>query len=332
MSNKILHACITHNPSQTDYNKNESLKNYKGSMAAFQKGTTWAVDAEIKISFIKGLVTFQNSSYDSNYSKDKADWVEKVIRTKIDPIVGLKFIWDVPESEGDIRISFIEKLGAFSYVGTQALNSQKNEMTMNLGWLDRNRNGAVVIHEFGHALGMIHEHQREDADLVWNKEVVYRTMAEPPHKWSRRDVDSQIFSQNELSSFNGSEYDKYSIMHYIYPNEFFLNNPNLKNITKLSKIDVEWLNKIYPGGNEVGSNGGNEGGSNGGNEAGSNGGNEVGSKGGNVKDFFKKNWFEILLGIIILLLIALLFKRVLPLALIVCIIGIVFVIVKNYVM
>ena len=97
------------------------------------------------------------------------------MKKNIVPLVNLSFEWDVPLQNSDVRISFIKSLGSFSYLGTQALQQDKNSITMNLGWTDQDvkssddpilaGTGVNIIHEFGHLLGMIHEHSRADAKI-----------------------------------------------------------------------------------------------------------------------------------------------------------------------
>src|SRR5690242_7229133 len=66
---------------------------------------------------------------------------------------------------GQIRITFRYE-GSWSMIGTTALNRPRDQPTMNFGWLETTTPEIelreVVLHEFGHALGLIHEHQLPD--------------------------------------------------------------------------------------------------------------------------------------------------------------------------
>jgi len=99
---------------------------------------------------------------------------------------------DDPKAE--IRVSFLQP-GSWSYIGTDAIDPQlaPDQPTMNLGWLTKaTRNDEVfrvVLHEFGHALGLIHEHQNPVATIPWNKPAVYDFMKDrriigPRNRWT----------------------------------------------------------------------------------------------------------------------------------------------------
>ena len=59
--------------------------------------------------------------------------------------------------------------GSWSYIGTDASRIPLESFSMNLGFVDQ----STVMHEFGHALGLIHEHQSPfEGGFEWNKEEV----------------------------------------------------------------------------------------------------------------------------------------------------------------
>ncbi|MBA3430063.1 MAG: Tolloid-like protein 1, partial [Actinobacteria bacterium] len=77
-------------------------------------------------------------------------------------------------ADADIRISF-QHSGSWSYIGTDAKTIASNQPTMNYGWLTPTtpyeEYQRVVRHEFGHALGCIHEHQNPAGNIPWDKEA-----------------------------------------------------------------------------------------------------------------------------------------------------------------
>lgn len=300
--NETLYACLTKQPSHEHLTKHYGggdVSNIHIARAAFLNGITWPQNSTIKIAFMKQGFDFESEHHkDSGYTKEKADWVQHIVETNVVPLINLKFEWDVPLQDSDVRISFVKALGSFSYLGIQPvqLKVPKDTITMNLGWTDEDvassdspelaDTGVNIIHEFGHLLGMIHEHSRADADLHWNKSVVYKSLGDPPNNWDKQMCDDQIFKQYALSSFNGSKYDKYSVMHYVFPSKFFKTDPHLVVAKGYSELDKVWINKKYPGKTLVNSEGGD-----------SVGGDSVG--GGNWLD---KNWYLILIGVIICIL------------------------------
>jgi len=109
----------------------------------------------------------------------------------------------------EIRVSFMQQ-GAWAYIGTDALGIPRDQCTVNFGFIDE----ATVLHEFGHVLGCIHEHQHPEAGIPWNKPVVYQYYGGPPNNWSRQLVDTNIFERYSRDITQFSVYDKSSIMHY----------------------------------------------------------------------------------------------------------------------
>ncbi|MDC9723403.1 MAG: M12 family metallopeptidase, partial [Urechidicola sp.] len=121
--------------------------------------------------------------------------------------------------EAQIRIAF-QAPSSWSYIGTDALGVARNLPTINFGWLTDNLPDAdykqVVLHEFGHALGLIHEHQSPAVNIDWNKRYVYWYFWQH-HNWTQADVDHNIFKEFEKSTIRHSDLDVDSIMGYHIP-------------------------------------------------------------------------------------------------------------------
>lgn len=154
------------------------------------------------------------------------------------------------DADAEVRISFQGK-GSWSYIGTDALAIPKNQPTMNFGWLTPQTSddeySRVVIHEFGHALGCIHEHQSPEAEIPWDKEKVYAYYAGPPNFWTREQVDLNLFTHYSRDVSQFSEFDRNSIMLYSIPKEHLTDPSFAVGWNRiLSKTDKSFIGVMYP--------------------------------------------------------------------------------------
>jgi hypothetical protein len=151
----------------------------------------------------------------------------------------------------DIRIAFDEGDGSWSNIGTDALSVDKDEPTMNYGWLNEDsadtEYSRVVKHEFGHALGAIHEHSSPGANIDWNKEAVYRELGGPPNNWPKEVVDHKVFQRYSKTITQYTKFDPKSIMLYPVPARWTNNNKAVGgDNSDLSSMDKEFIKAIYP--------------------------------------------------------------------------------------
>jgi hypothetical protein len=147
-------------------------------------------------------------------------------------------------ADAEIRIAFRPDDGAWSYIGTDCRDIPVDHPTMNLGWQDE----GVVLHEFGHAVGLIHEHQNPLGGIQWNKPQVYKDLGGPPNSWPKEVVDSNMFATYSVDQINGTELDKKSIMLYAIPTTWTLDGFHSEPNEKLSQTDKEFIGseKNYP--------------------------------------------------------------------------------------
>ncbi len=195
--------------------------------AAFEIAKLWTNGKVLHIRFVNG--TAQQKQIVKQFAPM---WTE---------YANLKFVFDdAPTAE--IRIAFNDD-GAWSYIGTDALGIPANQPTMNFGWQDE----GVVLHEFGHLIGMIHEHQNPNSNSIeWNKPAVIKALSGPPNNWDPATIQHNMFDKYSQTQINGSQLDPASVMLYSFPVGWTLNgfhsNPN----EVLSPVDMAFAGKIYP--------------------------------------------------------------------------------------
>jgi serralysin len=149
----------------------------------------------------------------------------------------------------DVRISF-QKGGSWSYIGTECRSIPRREATMNLGWLTAKTSDVeaqrVVLHEFGHALGCIHEHENPRAGIKWNRPAVYGYYAGPPNHWSPEEVDENLFSVYSRDLTVHTKLDPKSIMLYPIDRRHTLDGFHVGLNIELSETDKRFIRKRYP--------------------------------------------------------------------------------------
>lgn len=161
----------------------------------------------------------------------------------------LSFAWGVPGEEADIRITF-EGSGDWSQVGTDARSVKPGWPTMCLGSLafsvDDTEVRQTVLHEFGHALGAIHEHQSPASGIPWDRPAVYEFYSGPPTHWSPNQVEENVITRYNGTLTQYTEFDPESIMIYPIPEELTVGGYSVEWGTELSAMDKEWIGVCYP--------------------------------------------------------------------------------------
>jgi hypothetical protein len=155
--------------------------------------------------------------------------------------------------DAQIRVAFVQDGSSWSGVGTDVLNIDwfpRAEPTMNYGWLTPSSNdeelSRVVLHEFGHALGCIHEHSSPTAQIPWDKEAVYRYYA--ARGWGKDLVDHNIFRRYSRRQTQFTEHDPTSIMQYPVARELTIGGSfEIGLNTRLSETDKRFMAELYPG-------------------------------------------------------------------------------------
>jgi hypothetical protein len=132
-----------------------------------------------------------------------------------------------PGDGSHVRISF-SRPGYCSTVGTDALSVRPPLETMSFQLFDiapppEARFRGVVLHEFGHMIGLSHEHQRPEARCDWDWRVIYEELSGPPNNWSRETIDHnmQPYSYFTNPDLRATAHDRASVMHYAFPARYY---------------------------------------------------------------------------------------------------------------
>ncbi|MDU1905757.1 MAG: FG-GAP-like repeat-containing protein, partial [Dysgonomonas sp.] len=182
----------------------------------------------------------------SSYLQNKV----KTFANEWSKYANIKFEYVTSSQNADVKVAFKwnNDKSSWSHVGTYCRNIAQNQPSMNFGWFDEYTSDTefsrTVIHEFGHALGLKHEHQHPTNSIQWNKPVVYAYYAQ--QGWNQAKVDQNIFARLSTTQTNYSAYDGYSIMHYHIPASHTIDGYTVGWNTVLSTTDKKFIGEQYP--------------------------------------------------------------------------------------
>lgn len=227
MSDDIIRVCI--DPPQSVQTSGVHQR------MALMTGAAWGAGRQLRVKFLEGAKAIRD--------KVRAQAV------KWQQHANVKFLF-VENGDADIRISFT-KGGSSSYVGNEAETQQPDQKlpTMNYGWLAENTADdeyqRVVLHEFGHALGCIHEHQNPAGGIQWNKDKVYQWYFDNMG-WNKARVDHNVLETYDQDLLTASEVDPLSIMMYPVDASLTTNGFSAGWNRDFSENDKTFIKKLYP--------------------------------------------------------------------------------------
>jgi V8-like Glu-specific endopeptidase len=197
----------------------------------------WPVGHEIKIGFLGG----DQASRDL-IKKTVQDWLAAA---------NLKFTYVDEMKKAEVRIQINKQFGAsYSYLGTTALTAPKAESTMVLSLADQTtaEKKGIILHEFGHMLGLPAENQNPNSEshVDWDK---FYQFAAQSWNYSKETVDAN-YRPSPLTSYLYARkpFDPSSIMMHPIPREAMIGDEasTWRLATDLSNGDKQFISQIYP--------------------------------------------------------------------------------------
>jgi hypothetical protein len=155
---------------------------------------------------------------------------------------------------GDVRIFFsANKMASWSFRGTEAHDVPPTCPTMTLVGIANDStistyDRAVILHEFGHVLGLLDEIQNPNAKIPWRPEI--RANAQATYVYISQveecpaPLNRHVTFQESLAHYH--PFDPTSIMMALIPKEYLTEDVSYGGASELSANDKEFVARLYP--------------------------------------------------------------------------------------
>ncbi|GAP82810.2 putative peptidase M12 [Rosellinia necatrix] len=193
----------------------------------------WPLGHAIQIKLVRGSARLRR-----RVERYAAEWTRHAN-------IRMEFVDDARRAE--VRVTFAAGGGSWSMVGTDCL-MRRAGATMNLDVHDKTPDrelARVVYHEFGHALGCVHEHQNPVGGIQWDRQKVYDHYRDAL-RWDEAKVDRNVLAVYETGKTQFSRFDRASIMLYHFPRELTTNGAFVDPNYELSATDIDFIRQMYP--------------------------------------------------------------------------------------
>ncbi|MBW6437194.1 Tolloid-like protein 1 [Actinoplanes hulinensis] len=194
----------------------------------------WETGQELRVRFLDGDPGFQER-------------VEAIARTWLE-YANLRFTF-ADQYTTELRVTFAGSEYS-SYVGKEAYDIPQDRPTVRLGGLDTvtdpDEVRRVVLHEFGHAIGCVHEHSSPVAKIQWDETAVYAYYKQQ-YNWTEEEIrDNVLYRYTDDEVEATLDHDPDSIMQYAVPGVLTRDGTEIGWNTDLSAGDKAFIAAMYP--------------------------------------------------------------------------------------
>lgn len=159
----------------------------------------------------------------------------------------IKFAKSNQIQHSDIRIT-MSSGGLSSAIGKECIQSEyKGQTTTFLEGLAKVKDPIefrrIILHEFGHVLGVEHELKHPQSGITWNKPLIYKFYKDH-YDWDPPAVDRAIFTPLSPNAKAYAAFDKTSIMVYAIAPPYA--SETIPWTTELSETDKICIASWYP--------------------------------------------------------------------------------------
>jgi hypothetical protein len=195
----------------------------------------WPVGATLRVRFLDG-----DPALRARVAAAAGQWTQHA---------NIRFEFESTVADAEVRVSFRPGQGSWGSIGTDAIAIPAHEPTVNFGWLTNETPDdelvRVVLHEFGHVLGLFHEHTNPNKSPDFDWDNIYKDLSGPPNSWDKATIEANISKNDGLIPYR--DFDPQSIMAFPMPKTWFKDLGFEIGLNRsLSESDRRFIAELYP--------------------------------------------------------------------------------------